>query len=196
MTQTDSLANAKQRMREQMGRVRAGLTADAAARAAQSLAARGMEALAARDSAMVAGYAPMPGEIDVVPLMRRLRETGHGLCLPLVEAPGLPLTFRRWVPGEPLAKGRMGVLVPAAASAQATPGILLVPLIAFDRSGYRLGLGAGFYDRTLEVLRQAGDVFAAGVAFDEQEVEAVPHGAHDQRLDVIVTPSAVVALES
>jgi len=195
MTETDTFATAKQTMRERMRTVRARISPEAAAEAAERLAANGMEMLERAGDGIIAGYAPMPSEIDALPLMRRLAKAGRSLCLPVVEAAGLPLTFRRWVPGEPLEKGRMGVRVPAATSALVTPQIVLVPLLAFDRQGYRLGLGAGFYDRTLENLRASGDVSAIGVAFDEQAVEAVPHEGHDQRLDAIITPSAIIGIE-
>lgn len=195
MTRPDTSAGPKQEMRERMRRARAGLSAGERVRAAGALAARGVEALRDRRGAIVAGYAPMPGEIDVLPLMERLEERGHALCLPVVEGEGLPLVFRRWRPGDALEAGRMGVRAPAAASAQVMPQIVLVPLLAFDRRGYRLGLGAGFYDRTLEALRATEPVLAIGVAFDEQEVETVPREAHDQRLDAIVTPSALIDIE-
>lgn len=188
-------ATAKQKLRGEMRRMRDALSQAARADAARALAAHGTAPSGFDSGAAVAGYASMPGEIDPSFLLERLHGGGHPLCLPVVEAPEAPLIFRRWHPGDALELGLMGVRVPAQTQAQIAPQIVLVPLLAFDREGYRLGLGGGFYDRTLEALRAKGPLVAIGVAFDEQEVEAVPHDVHDQRLDRIITPSAAITVK-
>jgi 5-formyltetrahydrofolate cyclo-ligase len=115
------------------------------------------------------------------------------LCLPVVAGRGRPLVFRAWMPGAPLVAGGFGAMVPAAEAAELVPEVLIVPMLAFDRQGYRLGYGGGFYDRTLAALRAAGPVRAIGLAFAGQEVAAVPRGPWDVALDLIVTEAGVVA---
>jgi 5-formyltetrahydrofolate cyclo-ligase len=142
--------------------------------------------------ATVAGYWPMAGEIDPVPLMLALAGRGHALALPRTPPRGLPLTFHRWRPGERLVPHRFGMLEPAPGAPTVTPDFLLVPLAAFDARLHRLGHGAGFYDRTLAALRAAGGVFALGIAFATQQVAQVPAEPHDQRLDAVATESGVL----
>jgi len=135
----------------------------------------------------VAGYWPLGSELDVRPLLLHLRSFGRSVALPVSGPRGQALTFRAWDPAEPLAAGRYGIHEPGADRPEVVPGVLLVPLLAFDRTGHRLGYGAGYYDRTLDALRAVRPVLAVGVAFAAQEVEAVPCAGHDERLDWIVT---------
>jgi 5-formyltetrahydrofolate cyclo-ligase len=116
------------------------------------------------------------------------------VALPVVTARGLPLGFRRWRPGDVLVSGAFGLLVPGPSAEPVMPQLVLVPLLAFDRQGGRLGYGAGFYDRTLAVLRAAGPVIAIGVAYADQEVPAVPVEPHDQPLDWIATEREILAV--
>jgi 5-formyltetrahydrofolate cyclo-ligase len=137
--------------------------------------------------AVVAGYLPIGDEIDVSLLLRRLRDRGHDISLPLVVETGAPLVFRRWREEDPLADGPFGTRQPLVSSPTVLPDVVILPMLAFDRRGYRLGYGGGFYDRTLAVLRQRRKVLAVGVAYAAQEVPAVPCDRHDQALDWIVT---------
>ncbi len=143
--------------------------------------------------AIVAGYAPLKGEIDPTPLLKRLSAQGHPIALPTVEVAGRPLVFRRWRPGDPLQVGQFGAREPARAAERLAPSIVVVPLVAFDRTGYRLGRGGGFYDRTLRELRDAGAVLTVGLAFSTQEVERVPREAHDERLDWVATEEGPIS---
>ena len=136
--------------------------------------------------AVVAGFWPMGDEIDTRPLLYRLNELGYRCCLPVVVARGEALKFLRWTPETRMAPGGFGVSVPAG-TPEAVPELLIVPLLAFDRRGWRLGYGGGFYDRTLAALRATGRPLAVGVAFAAQEVPSVPHGERDARVDWIVT---------
>jgi len=136
---------------------------------------------------VVAGYMPIGSEIDCLPLLRMLAADGVPLCLPVVVAPGAPLTFRRWSPGDALALGTFGISEPTDAAPEVVPQTLLVPMLAFDRQGRRLGYGGGYYDRTLEALRAADDIVAIGVAFAGQLRDKVPVGEGDQPLDWILT---------
>jgi 5-formyltetrahydrofolate cyclo-ligase len=142
--------------------------------------------------ALLAGFWPMGDEIDIRPLMRRLAKAGHPLALPVTPRRGHPLVFRRWAWGDALVPGRFGTSVPAETAPVVTPEALLVPLLAFDASGARLGYGGGFYDRTLAGLPGA---WALGVAFAAQQVEKVPAGEHDVALHGIATEAGFLRTE-
>ena len=154
--------------------------------AAERAAATGLDFLGL-PPAVVAGYFPVRGEFDCVALLGRLAAEGWRTALPAVAASG-PLTFHAWAPGAPLKEGRFRIPEPVKAPSL-TPAVLLVPLLAFDARGYRLGYGRGDYDRTLSLLRGCGDVIAIGLAFDAQEVAEVPSDKHDEKLDWMLTPS-------
>jgi 5-formyltetrahydrofolate cyclo-ligase len=136
---------------------------------------------------IIGGYHPTAREFDCLPLMERLAREGWTLALPAVLGDA-PLLFRRWRFGEPLIRGQRGIMQPTAGEI-VRPALLLIPLLAFDARGYRLGYGGGHYDRTLEALRAEAPMLAVGVAFDAQEVAQLPVGPHDQRLDWLLTPS-------
>lgn len=137
--------------------------------------------------AIVSGFWPIKDEIDIRPLMADLQGEGCRLALPVVQGRGQRLSFRAWQPGDALESGVFGTLQPAAGCETVEPDVLLVPLLACDAEGWRLGYGGGFYDRTLEDLRRRRKVTAIGVGFDLQFVPEVPHGADDQRLDWLLT---------
>lgn len=141
--------------------------------------------------ATVAGFWSMGSEIDIRPLLTALADRGHPLALPAVAGPARPLVFRAWAPGGELVSGGFGTSVPPESAAEIRPDILLVPLLAFDRRGFRLGYGGGFYDRTIEAL-EATIADAIGIAFAGQEVAEVPVGIHDRRLDRIATERGIV----
>jgi len=153
-----------------------------------SILCRGAIAALVPPQARVAGYLPFRGELDVRPAMQALADKGHILCLPVIEEADKPLYFRRWRLDEALEDGRYGIAVPPAGALVFRPDVVIVPLVAFDRKGRRLGYGAGYYDRTIDRLRQLEpSVLVIGVAYSQQEVEALPVGRHDQAMDVIVT---------
>ncbi len=137
--------------------------------------------------AIVSAYWPMGDEIDVRPLIQRLHGAGHVIGLPVVVAKGEPLIFRRWTPETRFVPGGFKTEVPEPRAGEVVPNVLIVPLLAFDAAGYRLGYGGGFYDRTLAKLRAAGRVSAIGFAYAGQEVESVPRADYDQMLDAIAT---------
>ena len=145
--------------------------------------------------AAVSAYWPMGEELDPRPLMHALHGRGHPIGLPVVVGHGRPLLFRHWEPGHELEKAAFNTRVPTADRPELRPAVLLVPLLAFDRAGYRLGYGGGFYDRTLAALGPAGEVTAIGLAFADQEVAEVPRDAYDRRLDWIVTEREAVRID-
>jgi 5-formyltetrahydrofolate cyclo-ligase len=135
----------------------------------------------------VSGFFPYKSEIDILPLLARLYSEGWITCLPIVEAERRPLRFRQWAPGEPTVAGIWGIPMPLETAAEVEPDVLLVPLLAFDEAGHRLGYGGGYYDRTLSSLRQKKPIIAIGVGYAGQEVDSVPKGMRDQPLDYILT---------
>jgi 5-formyltetrahydrofolate cyclo-ligase len=137
--------------------------------------------------AVISGFWPFGPEIDIRPILYHLHAAGHPVALPVVVRRGLPLLFRAWRPGQSLVTGSFGVPRPDKDQPELTPRVLIVPLLAFDRTGYRLGYGGGFYDRTLASLRANGPALALGVGFALQELPFVPHDSVDERLDWMVT---------
>ncbi|MCG5240358.1 5-formyltetrahydrofolate cyclo-ligase [Azospirillum doebereinerae] len=158
---------------------------DTRARAALAIRER-VTALPLPDGA-VGGYWPFGSELDARPALIHLKRLGRSVGLPVSGPRGTALLFRDWDPDELPLPGRYGILEPGEGRAVLLPSVLLVPLLAFDRTGHRLGYGAGYYDRTLDLLRAAGPVLAVGVAFAAQEIATVPCAEHDERLDWIVT---------
>jgi 5-formyltetrahydrofolate cyclo-ligase len=143
---------------------------------------------------VVSGYWPFRTEIDPRPLMQRFAQAGARLALPVTPPKGSaqPLRFHLWSADDALHPSVFGVQEPHPGAETVEPDILLVPLLAFDRRGGRLGYGAGHYDRTLEQLRPRKSVQAVGLAFAVQELEHVATDAHDQRLDAILTERAFI----
>ncbi|MGL4241902.1 MAG: 5-formyltetrahydrofolate cyclo-ligase [Beijerinckiaceae bacterium] len=137
----------------------------------------------------VAGYWPYKSEADPRPLMELLRRYGRPLALPVIHHPNV--IFRRWIEGVDLVDAGFGTLGPDETADEVTPGVLLVPLAAFDARGNRIGWGQGHYDRVIERLAATGPLMTIGVAFSFQEVEAVPAEPHDRPLDAVVTELGV-----
>ena len=138
-------------------------------------------------TSVISAFHSFGSEISTFELFDKLAAEGWTTALPVVIAKNTPLVFRQWAPGDPLVLGRWDIQVPPEEAPEVQPDVLLVPLLAFDRKGYRLGYGGGFYDRTLEKLRARKSVTAIGVAYAGQEVDEVPRDAYDQRLDWIMT---------
>jgi 5-formyltetrahydrofolate cyclo-ligase len=136
---------------------------------------------------IVGGYHALPEEADPAALMERLVELGCPIAFPRVAAKHQPLEFHRAPDGEVLAPGAFGIHEPLDSWPRVVPGLLLVPLLAFDARGHRLGYGGGFYDRTLEKLA----VPAIGIAYAGQEVASLPHEAHDRTLDMVLTEQGI-----
>ncbi|HEV7370926.1 5-formyltetrahydrofolate cyclo-ligase [Arenibaculum sp.] len=178
---------AEKRAARAEARRRRDLAAADAPGAARSVMERVLSGVPVPAGAVVSGYWPIGSELDVLPLLRHFCDAGHVCALPVGEGRGRPLRFRAWRPGTAMVEAEYGIMVPAPEEPWVTPSVLLVPLLAFDRAGYRLGYGAGYYDRTLAALRAAHPVLAVGVAMAAQEMDAVPRDRYDQKLDWIVT---------
>lgn len=138
----------------------------------------------------VSGYLPIRSEIDPLPAMLALHGLGFTVCVPVIAARDRPLSFRTWTPGCALVRGKFGVEVPERGQV-VEPEVLLVPLLAFDDRGCRLGYGGGFFDRTLAGLRALGRVQAFGFAYAGQQVARAPICATDAPLDGVVTETGL-----
>jgi len=138
--------------------------------------------------AVVSGFWPMGQEIDIRPLLQALHERGHPIVLPETPRRGNPLIFRLWHPGAVMIPERFGTSRPDGEAR--VPDFLLVPLLAFDWRGYRVGYGAGYYDRTLAALPGR---FRLGVAYAASELDEVPAGPYDERLDAVATERGVIS---
>ncbi|MDP3961940.1 MAG: 5-formyltetrahydrofolate cyclo-ligase [Pseudorhodobacter sp.] len=146
--------------------------------------------LAPHAGRVLAGYSAMRTEID--PAVAMAAHQGP-VAVPVIIGPGQPLRFREWTPGCAMIPGDFGALIPAE-GAWLDPDVLIVPLLAFNAQGHRLGYGGGFYDRSLQQLRARHPVLAVGFAFAAQQVAEVPIDATDQRLDAILTENGPVPL--
>jgi len=187
-----TLKNDKALLRKSATLHRAELFERDKGQAAKSLLQFADELTPGEHGAVVSGYVAIGSEIDAMGLLERFFEQGFTIGLPLVTAPDTPLTFLNYQPGDRLVKGNFDVFTPQHDVAKVTPALLLVPLLAFDRQGYRLGYGGGFYDRTLAQLRQRGAIKAIGLSFGGQEVDAVPHDGFDQPLDGVLCESGLI----
>jgi 5-formyltetrahydrofolate cyclo-ligase len=191
----DAVLEQKAELRREGLARRDALPAEIRKAAAEVIAARAFP-LAIAPGMVVSGFMPLKSEINPLPLMRKLADAGARLALPTVAGRGKPLIMRSWQWGEPLVPGVWGIreLPPAAPELQ--PDILLVPLLAFDRDGHRIGYGAGYYDLTIAQLRAKKPIAAVGIAFAAQEVESVPRTAFDARLDLVLTENETIDLRN
>jgi len=142
----------------------------------------------------ISAYWPLEEEFDPRPLFMALHRRGHPIGLPVILGKGQPLLFRLWEPASELVRGAFRVMTPPPIAPELVPQMLLVPLLAFDRAGYRLGYGGGFYDRTIAKLRAVGEALAVGVTFAALEVPTVPRDDTDQPLDWIVTDREAIRI--
>lgn len=161
--------------------------------AAIALARHVVSEIAFPEAGCIAGYFPAGSEINPLELMSVLAARGHQLALPVVGEANQPLIFRRYLPGDLVLPGALGILAPLPETPAASPDAVLVPMIGFDRKGRRLGQGAGYYDRTLALRRPACVV---GIAFAIQEIDEVPVDERDQSMDAIVTETGVIRCDS
>ena len=173
---------------------RAGFARAAGGGAGAAAVAHFQAAVSLAPDAVVSGYWPVGDEFDVRPLLESLHGRGHACCLPVVAGKNRPLIFRRWEPGDVLRPAALGIPVPPPEAEELTPSLLLVPLLAYDNRGYRLGYGGGFYDMTIRDLRAQGGLVAVGVAYAGQHMDTVPTDDHDERLDWIVTEQGAIRI--
>ena len=193
MTSSVRVEDAKAALRQEAIALRNTLPADARKAAAEAIAARKFP-LAIAPGVIVSGFMPLKSEINPLPLIQKLAEAGARLALPAIAGRGKPLIMRAWEFGAALDRGQWGIREPKPDAPEVEPDILLVPLLAFDRTGYRLGYGAGYYDMTIHRLRALRPVTAVGIAFAAQEVPKIPTTPRDERLDLVLTEREVIDL--
>jgi len=191
MAQSTSIEEAKSELRRQARARHDALPADMRAAAAQAIAARPFPISLARKT-IVSCFMPIGNEINPIPLMRNLAALGAQLALPAIAGRGKPLTMRAFAFGQRLVAGTWGIREPDPEAPEVFPDVLLVPLLAFDRTGHRIGYGAGYYDLTIAALRARKAVTACGLAFAAQEIANVPTTPRDVRLDLVLTEREVI----
>jgi 5-formyltetrahydrofolate cyclo-ligase len=179
----------KAALRAQARAARRALKAERPDAAARAAALAPLALLVPRRPWTAAIYHPLGAELDPGPLAARLAEAGAAIAAPVVVERDTPLLFRLQT-DDVLGVDALGVAVPSADAPEVVPDLVIVPLLAFDRQGGRLGQGGGYYDRTLARLRAAGPLLAVGLAYAGQEVAHVPMEAFDQRLDGVLTETA------
>ena len=191
----DAVLEQKAELRREGLARRDALPAEIRKAAAEAIAACAFP-LAIAPGMVVSGFMPLKSEINPLPLMRKLADAGARLALPIVAGRGKPLIMRSWQWGEPLVPGVWGIREPPPAAPELQPDILLVPLLAFDRSGHRIGYGVGYYDLTIAQLRAKKPIAAVGIAFAAQEVESVPRTAFDAQLDLVLNENETIDLRN
>ena len=190
------MAALKEELRRSALAVRAGIPADDQQKAARCIVSRFFEVLSIKPGSVVAGYWPTRAEIDIRPLLHEIRKRGGRIVLPTVADFKKPLIFREWLPETSMIDGRFGIKQPDPESSDAfVPSLLLVPMLAFDLKGHRLGYGSGFYDRTFASFEGVHDFKAIGMAYEVQMVDHVPTDEHDYRMDMIITEQYIRTFE-
>jgi 5-formyltetrahydrofolate cyclo-ligase len=184
LAQTDDIVEKKRALRVAALARRDALAPDVRMSAAKAVAERGLPFRIYKNTVFSA-YEPMRTEFDPRPLLEKIAAAGGRIVLPAIVDGRI--VFRLHEPGTKLVAGPFGTSEPPADARELKPDILLVPLLAFDAKGGRLGYGKGYYDNTIARMRAERRVGAVGLAFEAQRFDEVPMGPQDQRLDLILT---------
>ena len=190
---SDSISELKSVIRKDAILRRDALPAAERAKAAEIIATRPFP-VAMNAGMIVSGFMPLKTEINPLPLMRKLASAGAQLALPAIAGRGNPLIMRAFAFGDELASGQWGIREPRPEAPEVVPDILLVPMLAFDRTGHRIGYGAGYYDMTIARARSIKPMVAVGIAFAAQEIPEVPVTPRDARLDLVLTERELIDL--
>ena len=180
----------KEQLRAEALARRDGLDKVSREEAAQAITERALGLSDLRDVNPVGGYWPIRSEVDPRPLMEELSERGQDVALSQILHPHL--SWRLWQPGDVLVKGGFGVREPGPDAPEVFPKCLLVPLVAFDRRGGRIGYGKGHFDRAIAALEKQHPILTIGLGYAVQEIEQVPVEEHDRLLDVIITETELI----
>jgi 5-formyltetrahydrofolate cyclo-ligase len=191
MAEIDPVIDDKAQLRRRALARRDALPGEARAAAAEAIAARPFPVPIAPGT-IVSGFIPIRSEINPLPLMRRLSAAGASLALSVVAGRGKPLILRAYAFGDSLRSGQWGIKEPLPEAPEVIPDVMLVPLAAFDRTGHRIGYGAGYYDMTIAKVRAHKPVVAVGIGFAAQEIGHVPATPRDARLDLVLTEREVI----
>lgn len=188
----DHLTSQKKSLRDTLKKLRATIPRAQQQSVACALRQQELPFLLPGDKNIISIYSPKGTELDPRPLSERLANNGHTLCLPVVEANSKIMRFRTYQIGDALINGAYDILEPGPERATCVPQIVLCPLLAADLSGNRLGYGGGYFDQTLNQLRKKGRVLVVGLCYDVQIIERVPVGAHDIKLDYVLSEKRCV----
>lgn len=180
-----TLATEKQALREQALRKRSKV-AQGATPMSEAFLTAFTTILDRHAVAVLGGYYPVRDELDILPLLEAAGQHGVVTALPRVTARAAPLEFQRWSPGQSVELAHYDIPVAPEDAPRLVPDALLVPGLAFDRDGGRLGYGGGYYDRTIAHLGQTRRPVLIGVGYEAQRVARVPSGPHDQRMDYVL----------
>ncbi len=185
-------ASLRQRLRNEVRQRRKNLSPEQQQLFAQQAARRIAAHSRIQAASTISVFLSFDGELNTAPLIARLWHDGKQLCLPVLHpfTPG-NLLFLRYTPQTPLIRNRLKILEPQLDVTQIVPlsqlDIILTPLVAFDQHGQRLGMGGGFYDRTLENWQNGGP-YPMGLAHDCQQVNDLPVEEWDVPLPEVITP--------
>jgi len=186
----ETIEAAKATLRVTARAARAALDCGERAEAAEAAARHFFESIALEKSDVVAAYWRIRDELDCQPILIKLMDSNQTVVLPVVLGPDEPLDLRVWEQGASLYEAGFGTLAPSDLAPRAEPDIVLMPLLAFDNRGTRLGYGGGYYDRTLASMKKRPKLI--GLAYSAQEFERLPRDAHDVPLDAVVTEAGIV----
>ena len=186
-----SIDDLKKSIRAEAVARRDALSPQDRAQAAETIAARPFP-LDIKPGTIVSGFMPLKTEINPLPLMRKLAAVGVQLALPVIDARGKPLIMRAFSFGDALNSGQWGIKEPKPEAKEVAPDILLVPMLAFDRAGSRIGYGAGYYDMTIAKVRATKPAMAVGIAYAAQEIDQVPVTPRDAPLDLVLTEREII----
>ena len=188
------LPERKERLRREAFAIRDGLDADFRRQAARLIAAQALDLDRLAAANPVGAYWPIRSEVDPRPLMEALVARGQDVALSQIRHPHL--SFRLWQPGDVLIKGGFGVREPGPDAPEVFPKALIVPLVAFDRRGGRIGYGKGHFDRAIAALADKHPILTIGLAYAVQEIDEVPAEPHDRPLDIVVTETELIRTQA
>jgi 5-formyltetrahydrofolate cyclo-ligase len=185
-------ANNKDAQRQAAFQKRLRVQTAAAKQAAHQMMEHFLRDVPLKEGAVIAGYWPVHGEIHVLPLLIQLQQKGYACALPQMGKKNTPLVFRSWNEKTPMRANAYDIKEPdPAKSPVVRPDVLLLPMLAFDAAGHRLGYGMGFYDATLRQLKAQGHVLAVGVAYDLQKIDKVQAESAECLMDMVVTDKKI-----
>lgn len=194
MADDTALALTKRTLRKKQSRLRKVLAAsDVKADVKVSSFAKQIISLSNKTSPIIALYLAIGSELKLSVLADALISQGAKIAMPVVVEKNSPLIFRQWHPNCDMAADMFDILAPSNKNPALNPDIIVLPSLAFDVKGGRLGYGGGFYDRTLAAIK--GEIITIVVGYAAQKVEKVPMGLHDLSVGYILTENELLAIE-
>lgn len=181
----------KQALRKRLIAERMEIKREVAKEASNVLAKHLLEII--QKGTRVAGYCAIRGEIDISVALEKLRENGSKIALPVIDEDSKILKFLECSPDTPLIAGRYGIFCPQPHLPEIIPDVVIIPLVAFDNKGYRIGYGGGYYDATISHLRAINkNIRIIGAAYAMQQVEKIEPEPHDEKMDMVVTEEEII----